>query len=59
MMFVGMDVHRNCSHVCVPDGEGCEVFNRNLLNNVPVAVSTISWWRGGASVISGFCAGYG
>jgi hypothetical protein len=29
-----------------------------VLNNGPVAVSTISWWQAGASVISGFCTGY-
>ncbi len=31
-MIVGMDVHRNRTQVCVVDGEGKEVRNRNVVN---------------------------
>ena len=32
LMIVGMDVHRNRTQVCVVDGEGKEVRNRNVVN---------------------------
>ena len=32
-MFVGMDVHRNRTQVCVLDRKGNEVRNRNVAND--------------------------
>ena len=32
-MFVGMDVHRNRTQVCVLDKKGNEVRNRNVVND--------------------------
>jgi hypothetical protein len=32
-MFVGMDVHRNRTQICVLDHKGNEVRNRNVANN--------------------------
>jgi len=32
-MFVGMDVHRNRTQVCVMDRKGNEVRNRNVVND--------------------------
>jgi transposase len=56
-MFVGMDVHRNRTQVCVMDKKGNEVSNRNLVNDKKVLTRELSGLRRGTPVA--FEAAYG
>jgi transposase len=56
-MFVGMDVHRNRTQVCVVDGKGREVRNRNVVNDRRVLARELSGLRKGTKVA--FEAAYG
>jgi len=56
-MIVGMDVHRNRTQVCVIDGKGMEVRNRNVCNDRRVLAKELSGLRRGTKVA--FEAAYG
>jgi transposase len=49
-MFVGMDVHRNRTQVCVVDGKGKEVRNRNVVNDRKVLAKELSGLPKGTNV---------
>jgi hypothetical protein len=46
-MFVGMDVHRNRTQVCVMDNKGNEVRNRNVVNDRRLLATELSGLRKG------------
>lgn len=56
-MFVGMDVHRNRTQVCVVDRNGNEVRNRNVINDRGVLATELGSLRRGTPVA--FEAAYG
>lgn len=56
-MFVGMDVHRNRTQVCVVDNKGKELRNRNVVNDRKVPARELSGLRKGTGVA--FEAAYG
>lgn len=56
-MFVGMDVHRNRTQVCVVDNKGKELRNRNVVNDRKVLARELSGLRKGTRVA--FEAAYG
>jgi hypothetical protein len=56
-MFVGTDVHRNRTQVCVMDKKGNEVSHRNLVNDKKVLARELSGLRRGTPVA--FEAAYG
>lgn len=56
-MFVGMDVHRNRTQVCVMDNKGNELRNRNVVNDRAVLAKELSGLRKGTKVV--FEAAYG
>jgi transposase len=56
-MFVGMDVHRNRTQVCVMDNKGNEVRNRNLVNDRRLLATELSGLKKGTPVA--FEAAYG
>lgn len=46
-MFVGMDVHRNRTQVCVMDNKGNEVRNRNVVNDRRLLATELSGLKKG------------
>src|SRR6266508_5309776 len=56
-MFVGLDVHRNRTQVCVLDSNGNELRNRNVVNDRRVLAKELSGVRRGTRVE--FEAAYG
>ncbi len=56
-MFVGLDVHRNRTQVCVLDSNGNELRNRNVVNDRRVLAKELSGVRRGTGVA--FEAAYG
>jgi transposase len=56
-MFVGMDVHRNRTQVCVMDNKGNELRNRNVVNDRAALAGELSGLRKGTKVV--FEAAYG
>jgi hypothetical protein len=56
-MFVGMDVHRNRTQVCVMDNKGNEIRNRNVANDRRLLATELSGLRKGTPVA--FEAAYG
>ena len=56
-MFVGMDVHRNRTQVCVMDNKGNEVRNRNVVNDRRLLATELSGLKKGTPVA--FEAAYG
>jgi transposase len=56
-MFVGMDVHRNRTQVCLLEGDGAEVYNRNLPNDQAGLAELLGKLDAGTPVV--FEAAYG
>lgn len=56
-MFVGMDVHRNRTQVCVMDKKGKEISNRNVANDRRLLAGELSGLSKGTAVA--FEAAYG
>jgi transposase len=56
-MFVGMDVHRNRTQVCIIDNKGTERSNRNVANDRRLLAKELSGLRRGTPVA--FEAAYG
>jgi len=50
-MFVGIDVHRNRTQVCVMDNKGNELRNRNVVNDRTVLAGELSGLRKGTKVV--------
>jgi len=58
-MFVGMDVHRNRTQVCVLDRKGNEVRNRNVVNDRQSLRKELAGLRKGTPVAFGAAYGTG
>ncbi len=56
-MFVGMDVHRNRTQVCLLEGDGAEIYNRNVPNDQARLVELLGDLDAGTPVA--FEAAYG
>ena len=56
-MFVGMDVHRNRTQVCLLEDDGAEVYNRNVPNDQAGLVELFGKLEAGTPVV--FEAAYG